>query len=238
MKFLVVLAVTVATTLALCEPLKRWPVAFYSLAVAVVLVFFAGANGLLPGTWWKPLTPLVQRCMVTLSLFMVVMFIGVLPKGSRLDSCLRPVRAEISIVACILCMGHILVYLVPYASRFVAGGLEGVMLLSVAVAFVLAVLLLVLGVTSLTTVKRRMRAVTWKRIQRLAYVFFGLAYVHLLCMLGPAAFAGSPAAAMSVAVYTLLFGMYAVLRTYRWRKDRLLADGWAAVEEEDPAVPA
>ncbi|MFQ8866773.1 MAG: hypothetical protein ACLR67_00475 [Eggerthella lenta] len=54
----------------------------------------------------------------------------------------------------------------------------------------LLVLLLVLGVTSFGFVKKHMRTESWKRLQRWAYVFFGLVYVHLMLMLAPAASRG------------------------------------------------
>ena len=73
------------------------------------------------------------------------------------------------------------------------------------VALALLVLLLVLGVTSFAFVKRRMRTDSWKRLQRWAYVFFGLVYVHLMLMLAPAASQGGEAAVASVVVYTVIF---------------------------------
>ena len=95
-------------------------------------------------------------------------------------------------------------------------------------ALVLFALLLVLGVTSFNAVKRRMRADTWKRVQLLAYPFFGLVYVHLLLMLLPSALQGGAAAQASVAAYTAVFGTYAVLRVTRALLDRRMV---ASVEE-------
>lgn len=220
MEFLLVFVVTVAAALALREPLKRCPVAFYALACAVVFVFLAGANGLLSGGWWKPAIVLVQRCMVALSLFSVVMLIGALPKGSKLDAWLRPVRAELSIVACILCLGHMYMYLAPYAARAVAGTMGAPMLVSFVVAVVLFVLVLVLGVTSFGFVKKRMGGRAWKNVQRLAYPFFGLAWAHLMFMLAPAASKGGEQALLSVVIYTVLFGVYIVLRLFRAYRDK------------------
>ena len=65
-----------------------------------------------------------------------------------------------------------------------------------------------------------MRTESWKRLQRWAYVFFGLVYVHLMLMLAPAASRGGEAALVTVAVYTVVFGAYAVLRVRRALIDR------------------
>ena len=58
----------------------------------------------------------------------------------------------------------------------------------------LVVLLVVLGVTSFAFVKRQMSTASWKKVQKLAYPFFGLVYVHPLLMLLPSALHGGLAA--------------------------------------------
>ena len=126
-----------------------------------------------------------------------------------------------------------------YAPRL--GGTLGVNVVSaLVVALALLVLLLVLGVTSFGFVKKHMRTEGGKRLQRWAYVFFGLAYVHLMLMLAPAASRGGEAAVASVAVYTVIFGAYAALRVRRALVDRR-ADAAAAtlvpeLEPEDCAA--
>ena len=220
MTFALILVITAVASYALADVVRKVPWLFYLLAVAAVAVLFAGVYGLVEGAWWKPLILLVRRCMVALALFTVVMFIGVLPRDSRLGMRMRGARAELSIIACILCMGHMCMYLVPYAQRALSGTMQTNIMLSFAVAMVLFVLLLVLGVTSFHFVKRRMKTATWKRIQRLAYPFFLLTYAHLVFMLAPSALGGGSAAVVGVAVYTVVFVAYAVLRLVRYAKDR------------------
>ena len=210
MTFALILIVTAVASVALAGVLRKVPWLFYGAAIVAVVIMFAGFAGALDGGWWKPLILLVRRCMVALALFSVVMFVGVLPVDSKLGIRLRSVRTELSILACILCVGHVALYVAPYAARAFAGNVD---------AFMLLVLLTVLGVTSLGFVKKLMRTANWKKVQRWAYVFFGLTYVHLMCMLAPAAFAGGGSAIAGVAIYTVLFGGYAVGRIARWRLD-------------------
>ena len=87
------------------------------------------------------------------------------------------------------------------------------------VALILLVLVIVLGVTSFNFVKRRMGGRVWKNVQRWAYPFFGLAWAHLMFMLVPAAAKGGEQATVSVAIYTVLFAAYFVLRIVRAVKD-------------------
>ena len=218
MDFLVVLVFAAAGAFALRNPLKKAPVAFYALAVAVSVLFIATGYFPMPRALWSTLFLLVQKCMLALALFAVVMFIGVFSRDSRVGRWLRPVRAELSIIAWILSLGHMAVYLLSYLPRL--GALKDTVLVAFVVALVLFALLLVLGVTSFNAVKKRMKKESWKRVQSLAYVFFGLVYVHLMLMLLPSAVQGGAAAQVSVAVYSVLFVAYAVLRVRRALVDR------------------
>ena len=222
MDFLIVFVVSIVAVFALRNPIKKAPVVFYALAIAAVALLFLGSSGLL-GSWWRPVVLLVQRCMIALALFAIVMFIGMLPEGSKAKSWLRPIRAEVSIVAWILCLGHMCVYVIPYAQRAVSGAMETSMLFSLCIAAILFVLLLLLGVTSFNFVKKRISSGTWKNIQRWAYPFFALVFVHLLLMLAPAALRGGKQAQISIAIYATVFTVYVVLRLYRAHKERALA---------------
>lgn len=217
MTFAIVLLCTIAACFALRNPLHKAPVVFYALAVVVDVLFLASLFIDLPRGVWLALSSLIANCMLPLALFVVVMFVGVLPKDSKPYQWLKAVRAELSIVAWILSLGHMVWYLaVSYLPKVIAGTtLKGNVAFSLVIAIILLVLLLVLGVTSFNVVKKRMHASTWKKVQMLAYPFFILVYVHLLLMLAPAAARGAQAAIASVAVYSVVFVAYIVLRGYR-----------------------
>ena len=57
-------------------------------------------------------------------------------------------------------------------------------------------------------------------MQKGAYVFYGLIYIHVLAMLLPSAMNGGSAAVQSIAVYTAVFVVYAVARVTRAVMDR------------------
>lgn len=222
MDFLLVFICAVAAAFALRNPIKKAPVAFYILAVAVSVLFIAAEFFPMSRAVWSALFLLVQKCMLALALFAVVMLIGVFSRDSRAGRWLRPIRAELSIIAWILSLGHMAVYLASYLPRL--GGVnKGAVMISFVVALVLFALLLVLGITSFNAVKKRMKKDTWKRVQMLAYPFFGLVYLHLMLMLLPPALHGGAAAQVSVAVYSVLFAAYALLRVRRAVIDRKAA---------------
>lgn len=220
MTFLAVLATTVAFV-ALCKPLiKQYPVVFYALALAADGLFILCAFGYAGGIIEDAVYLLIQKCTLALALFVVVMFIGAFPADSKIRSYLSPIRAELSIIACILSIGHLAVYSLAYVPRLAGGAFPSSVLASLIIAAILTILLTVLGITSFTFVKKRMSKRSWKNLQRFAYLFFGLIFVHLMLLLTPAALAGGSVAQTSITVYCVIFGLYAIMRIYRAFADK------------------
>ena len=215
MTFACVLLLTVLACFIGRRFIHRHPAVLYVFAVAVDAAYLAAEFFGAPFWLWNPLFLLVQKCLLALALFVVVMGIGCFSRASSVSVWLRPVRAELSIAACLLAVGHMVAYVGTYVSRLAMGSAKDHVVLAFAVAMALTVLLAMLGVTSVSQVKRRMKADAWARLQKGAYVFFGLVYVHLALMLVPAASRGGASAQESLAVYTAVFGVYAVARIYR-----------------------
>jgi DMSO/TMAO reductase YedYZ heme-binding membrane subunit len=215
MKYLVGLAAAVLITFVCRKAVKKTAFVFYLLAIGYdVLLIFAVFNGATPWVWRYVLFA-VQNCSLAMGFFTVVMFTGVLSDRSALKRQLVPIRAELSILACLLTAGH--VYL--YARMFLIGLFTLPLSMSVlqltatlaAVALVV-VLMLPLLITSFNVVRQRMAPKVWKRLQRLAYPFFALIYLHLLMFLLPSALGGSQTVAINLSIYTVMFVLYLVLR--------------------------
>lgn len=215
MMFACVLLLTVFCCFVLRRLIRRCPWMLYVVALGVDIAYVAASEFGAPFWLWQPLFVLVQKCYLSLALFVVVMYIGCFARTSKVAVWLRPVRAELSIAACLLAVGHMAAYLGTYVSMLVSGSAKGNVAIAFVVAIALLVLLLVLGVTSINRVKRAMSSEHWAALQRWAYVFFGLIYVHLALMLTPAAFRGGQSAQESLAIYTAVFGVYAVARLAR-----------------------
>ena len=217
MTFALTLAVTILLCFVLRTPLMKWPVAFYAITAAAMAAYvFGSLSGTMPREVWLALFQPIQKALVPLALFIVVMYIGLFPRHSKVSQWLRPVRAELSIVACILMAGHVVIYIGSYLPRLFNGStLDLNILASFIVAMVLFVLLLVLGITSFQFVKKHMDHKAWKSVQKLAYAFFVLSYVHLLLILLPAAMRGGVQAIESVVAYTIIFGIYIIGRPIR-----------------------
>ncbi|MBQ9068779.1 MAG: ferric reductase-like transmembrane domain-containing protein [Eggerthellaceae bacterium] len=216
MEFALTLVATTVACFVLRNPIRKAPMVFYVLSIALTAFCIAMPYLGLPREIWVFMSTIMRKCLLPLALFVVVMFIGVLPRTSKASLWLRPIRAELSIIAWILTLGHVVIYFNSYFPR--VGGLSNNMLASLVVAMLLFVLLIVLGVTSFQFVKKRMNHDTWKKVQKLAYPFFILVYVHLLLIFVPSAMNGGVQAQINIAVYTVLFVAYIVLRLLRAAK--------------------
>lgn len=216
MDILIALVVAVAFALAFRTPLMRHPWAFYVGVIVVDTLFLSGALGDLAPEVNRELLPFLRRAVFPYALFVVVMYIGVLPESSRLRAYLKPVRGPLSIMAALLVLCHIASYLSVYIGPALKGfeTTAGSTLAALLVAVVLAVLLTVLTVTSFAAVRRRMQTTTWHLLQKAAYVFFALFTLHAVVLLLPASMAGG-FPALAVSLYSGVFVLYVILRVGR-----------------------
>lgn len=221
MKFALLLVCSVAFAWLFRKQIHRAPWVLYALAFLLDIALLANCLFTLPFWAVSILSPLMQKGGLGVAFFVLVMWIGVFPRNGALSKAFRPIRAELSIAACILVAGHMLVYMASYLPRFLAGmSANSAVTTSFCIACVLLVLIVVLGATSLRAVKRHMSARSWKRLQMLAYPFYALVLVHLMLMIGPSALSGSTQSRISVAIYLVVFGGYMVCRVARAVADK------------------
>ena len=237
MRFVVALALSFALVWLCAKPLKRYPVPFYLGAVALVGLYLWGTGANVRGEAWSYFQPLMQRCALAFLLFSIVMFVGVLGERSPLRVHLMPIRRQLSILACIFACGHIAFYAASYVPRLTSA-FTGNLAFSLGLAALITALMAVLWVTSAQRVKHAMKAANWKRVQRLAYPFYLLTYVHLALLLMPSAMAGNNVAVLSIAVYSIVVGAYVVLRLRKAAADRLAEPAAAASDLDLEAAPA
>ena len=102
MTLILVLAGAVAFAFACKRPIKSCPLAFYALAATLDVLFVVGSFAGLPPMLYDALFLLLHKCTLATALFAVVMYIGVFARDSRVATYLRPIRAELSIMAWLL----------------------------------------------------------------------------------------------------------------------------------------
>lgn len=217
------ISIVIAALLAgpLAKPLRAHATLFY-LGAAVVVAVFVGL------TWagvdlrsWHALTYVLQKGYLSSVLLGIVMFTGCLKASSKLRHHLRSVRGELSVLSFICILGHLAVFLPAYLGRLVSGAvLKGNVRASIIIAIVLAIIFLVLGITSFRSVRKLMSPRAWKNLQRFSYLMVALYFVHVLFVLGGSAFGGSHRGLASLVLYALFVALYAILRIRRAVLDR------------------
>ncbi len=148
------------------------------------------------------------------AMFVAVMYAGALPKGNKLIAPLMKIRGELSITAAILVLCHNFTYGMTYFKMLFIKPevLSATQLTAAIISIILITIMLVLTVTSFPAVRKKMQAKKWKQLQRTAYVFYGLMYVHIMLINIPYARLGLGTYIANVIIYSIVFLGYAAMR--------------------------
>lgn len=213
-----VIAILTATlfVLAFEKPLKKHPTPFYliaaGLSLVVVIVRCLGIT--FGGFFGTYVFPLIGNASLGAAFFVLVMYANTFKNGSEAIKLLMPLRGELSILASILTLGHIVAYGITYLPKlFTAPSkLKPVILVAVIFSLIMVVVLLPLFVTSFPKIRRKMKALKWKKLQRFAYAFYALIYLHVILFNVSGALRGSERQVLNLAVYSVVFLWYLVSR--------------------------
>ena len=225
MLFLIALIVAVLFAAFLSPALRKAPLPFY-LAAALLAAGAAVAAQLdmesdLLLDW---VLPLFNRGAAAAAFWALVMWAGALPRGSRAGKRLLAVRGELSSFAAILTLCHAVLRGLMYLRQLLRPRFspDGVFLATCLTVLLLLLIMLPLTVLSFKAVRRRMAAKRWKHIQRLAYLFYGLIYIHVLILYLPPALQGLRGYGFSVLLYSALWLSYLVFRLRKHFRARKL----------------
>ncbi|MBQ8509430.1 MAG: FMN-binding protein [Clostridia bacterium] len=184
------------------------------LSLSVIVISYAGLNRSFPVWVQSYIWPIFANCAFATALFVVVMMMGALPNGSAAIKRLMPIRAELSIIACILTLGHNIGYGKTYFVMLFTTPerLSGALLWAAICSLVLIAIMLPLMITSFPAVRKKMKPKSWKRLQRMAYVFYGLIYVHVMLLNSTFLAGGQTKYLFNIFLYTVVFAVYAAMR--------------------------
>ena len=214
MLFLIAVILAVCIAIFLKTPLKKCPIAFYLAAAiisaAVAFLDFRSA----PDFVNNYIIALFSRGALATGLWAVVMWAGALPNGSKLMKTLMPIRGELSIFAAILTLGHNIGFGKTYFVRMFTAfhSMSAQQLAAGIISIIMLMIMLPLTVLSFPKIRKKFKAKTWKNIQRSAYAFYALIYIHVMILSIPFAFAGRSGYLLNVAVYSVVFISYAAFR--------------------------
>lgn len=219
MLFIIALLIAVIFTLLCEKPLKKYPYIFYAAAIIITILSSILAQNHISSQFINTyIIGLFTRGAFPTALWIIVMWIGAMPNGSAAIKKIMPIRGELSIFAAILTLGHNIGYGKVYFVRLLTNADK--MSYNQIVASILTIIMLIimipLTIMSFKQIRRKMNAKLWKKIQRTAYLFYALIYVHVMVLIYPLAKSGRDGYLLNIIVYTAVFIGYAVCRIRKW----------------------
>ena len=201
------------------KALKKKPAVLYGICILLSLVsIFYPREGGLPflDFFFKKI---MQRGILAGSLFILVMLAPVLPKSFSGRKTIYLLRGEMAISASLITLAHNLAFGGKYfGAVFFGQGHISLMELHAAIVSCLMILLLIpLTITSFQTVRRKMQAKTWKRLQNWSYLFYLLLYLHIFFIYQGALIRGKGEYFFTLMLYSFIFGFYGFLRIRQYR---------------------
>lgn len=214
MLFLLALLLAVLFSFVCRKALKKHAVLFYIAAAAVSVAVAVWDFHGVPAPMQNYVIGLFSRGAFATGLWCVVMWISALPNGSAMMKALMPVRGELSIFAAILTLGHNFGFGKTYFVRMFTnpGSMKPTQLTAGILSLVMLAIMIPLTILSIPSVRKKMTAKRWKKIQRTAYLFYALIYLHVMILFLPSAQNGKVLYQVSVIVYSLVFLGYAACR--------------------------
>ncbi len=201
------------------KALKKKPAVLYGICILLSLVsIFYPREGGLPflDFFFKKI---MQRGILAGSLFIWVMLAPVLPKSFSGRKTIYLLRGEMAICASLITLAHNLAFGGKYfGALFLGQGHISLMELHAAIVSCLMILLLIpLTITSFQSIRRKMQAKTWKRLQNWSYLFYLLLYLHIFFIYQGALIRGKGEYFFTLMLYSFIFGFYGFLRIRQYR---------------------
>ena len=204
------------------KALKKKPAVLYGICILLSLVsIFYPREGGLPflDFFFKKI---MQRGVMAGSLFIWVMLAPVLPKSFSGRKTIYLLRGEMAICASLITLAHNLAFGGKYfGALFLGQGHISLMELHAAIVSCLMILLLIpLTITSFQTVRRKMQAKSWKKLQNWSYLFYLLLYLHIFFIYQGALIRGKGDYFFTLMLYSFIFGFYGFLRIRQYRMQK------------------
>lgn len=191
--------------------IKKYPGVFYVLTILLNWAYIFIASSPVG----KELSPVIQKFVLGplnrgalgTAFIVVVMYLGVLKKKGLVRD-LMEIRGELSIIGSILIFGHNILFGKHFFLVFFKdpSKLNRIQYIATIISIIMLVILVPLFITSFKCVRRKMSPSSWKKLQKLAYVFFTLIYVHVIILF----MAHIEDVMIEAIIYTAIWGIYTI----------------------------
>ena len=167
-------------------------------------------------------TNIIGRGTLATALFILVMYARIFPVKSRLFRTFMSLRAPLAIMASFMILLHNGTYFIHYYTNITKKNVSMTPseCLAACCTILMLVLLIPLTITSFSIIRKKMKARTWKNVQRFSYLFYGLIYLHVVCLFSQQIRKGNRSYQLDLAIYTMIFGIYLVCRVALYLKSK------------------
>ncbi len=192
--------------------IKKRATYYYIFAsiIACLTIYLAWTNSfkLMP-SFLRTIISFFSKASISGALFIIIMYIGILPRKSVFYKRLMPIRAELSIIASIITLGHNLAYGKHYFIALLSNKkMPSNLYYASIVSLIMIAIMLPLFITSFKSIRKKMKAKIWKRLQRTAYVFYFLLWLHIILIYTPSAHKGNFDALFRLSFYHIIYSIY------------------------------
>ena len=214
MLFAISLLIAGAFSVFCGKALRKYPAPFYTAAAVLSIgtVIFANTRISMPAFVQHNIISLFTKGILAAAFWAVVMWTGALPNQFELRKKLLPQRGQLSIFAAILTLGHAVGFIISIFPRWI----QKADMLNLTICIGLLLIMLPLTVISVQKLRRKMKAKTWKSVQRWAYLFYALIPVHVIALNLAKAQRGNMEVRINLISYLTAFLGYAVCRVHKW----------------------
>lgn len=218
MLFLFALILAFGFTFLCRKVIKKYAVLFYIIGIVLSVVVILIEDRDLPFWVNTYIIGLFSRGIFATALWCVVMWTGAFPNGSKVIKIFMPIRGEISILAAWLTFGHNIKYGRTYFVWLLTdiGRMNRNQIFAAILSMTMLGIMIPLTVLSFRNVRRKISPKRWKKIQRLAYFFYGMIYLHIMVLYIPFAQSGREGYLLGIFVYSVVFIGYGICRVRKW----------------------
>lgn len=212
--------------LTLTKSIKKLPYVYYSIfgSIAIITSIYEilriTSNMKLDG-FILTIEKISIRGLISISFFILVMYAGALNSKWSITKKLLSIRAELAILGSITMLPHGIIYFARFIilklPKIISEGTFPVLYFSyIGVGIIGFIVMIPLFITSIKKIRKKMKGSQWKKLQRWAYLFYLLAYVHILLVL----FNEKELDWLRIVTYTVIFGGYMSLRFIKYKESR------------------
>ncbi len=150
------------------------------------------------------------------ALFIIIMYTGCFKGKNSFIRHLYVVRGELSIIACIFTFMHNIVFgMFFFVPAFdLHSDISIYARIATFITIIMIAILIPLMITSFRSVRKNMSAIKWKKLQKFAYVFYVLLYIHIM-LIFISEYMRRGSGIIEMIIYSVIFITYYILRIYK-----------------------